>query len=123
HAPSRSDASHTHFFIPAPAGTEWQVAAGYNTATHIGEDPYALDIVRADGPTEGTLVLSPIDGKIGFVSDTCVGVATDHNLTVLLCHLFHKEGLRSNTPVLRGEALGIVAPPGAAGNNGLAHIQ
>ena len=40
--------------FPAMAGTQWRSAAGYNTATHLGVDPYALDLDRADGaPTAG----------------------------------------------------------------------
>ena len=35
--------------LPALAGTQWMAASGYNTATHLGVDPYALDLVRADG--------------------------------------------------------------------------
>jgi murein DD-endopeptidase MepM/ murein hydrolase activator NlpD len=117
------------FYFPAPAGTEWQVAAGYNTATHSyedGGDPYALDIVRTDGPTAGTPVLAPVAGTITFVGRTgsqCVGMRDAPGNRILLCHLNPDPGLGSGQQVARGARLGTVAPAGEAANNGLAHIH
>lgn len=115
----------TPLLLPAAAGTLWQVAAGYNTVTHSpadGNDAYALDIVRADAPTEGTPVLAPIEGVVSFTSASCVSITDAQRTTVLLCHLFPVANLRGKA-VARGALLGVVAPAGQANNNGLAHIH
>lgn len=115
--------------FPAPAGTSWQVAAGYNTATHSeadGGDPYALDIVRTDGPTGGTTVLAPIDGEITYVGSTgsrCVGMRDNAGYRLMMCHLNTAPGLRRGQSITRGEPIGTVAEAGDAANNGLAHIH
>ena len=108
--------------FPAPAGTEWSIVAGYNTATHLASDPYAIDVVRADGETSGTPVLAPTDGTLS-VSTNCLTIRDAARVAVLLCHVFPVPGLRSGVRVARGQVIGSVAPPGAAGNNGLAHIH
>ncbi|HWO94265.1 MAG TPA: hypothetical protein VNL92_05830, partial [Dehalococcoidia bacterium] len=123
---SAASAEHTMLPLPAPAGTEWEIIAGYNTATHSqadGNDPYAIDIVRVDGPTAGTPALAPVASTIGFVTDSCVGLEDDHGMTLLLCHLFASPGLEGGSKVMPGQRIGTVAPDGAAGNNGIAHIH
>ena len=116
-------ADHPSLLLPAPAGTEWLIVGGYNTATHTGGDPHALDIVRTDAPTEGTAVLAPVGGRITYVSSDCITIRDSHGLAVLLCHLFAADGLTNGDTVRRGEIVGQVAPSGAAGNNGLPHIH
>lgn len=108
--------------FPAPAGTQWEVLAGYNTATHVDIDPYALDLWRTDGETGGTPVLSPVSGTIGFVSDSCVSVRTD-DVNIMACHVFADAHIERGMRVLQGQRLGVVAPDGEAGNNGVAHIH
>ena len=111
--------------FPAAAGSTWQVASGYNTATHSvadKNDPYALDLVRTDAPSDGTTVLAPVDGTVRFADASCLSITDAQSTTVLLCHLFPIAGLRGKT-VVRGQSLGVVAPPGQANNNGLAHIH
>ncbi len=113
-------------FVPAPAGTEWQIAAGYNTATHSaadGGDPYAIDIVRTDAATAGTPVLAPLDGTVAWLDPDCLELTDRAGMRVLLCHFFHDPGVHDGLPVARGQRLGTVAPAGQAGNNGLAHIH
>lgn len=108
--------------FPAPQGTVWEVLAGYNTATHEGEDPYALDVWRTDGPTGGTALLAPMDGTIGYMSSSCVSLQTPE-VTLLMCHVFPSSGLTRGDAVVAGQPLGVVAPDGQAGNNGVAHIH
>lgn len=110
--------------FPAPAGTQWRSAAGYNTATHLGVDPYALDLVRADGqPTAGTPLLAPVSGTIaGGGNSDCVWIRAD-DVTVLICHVITDSTIPRNARVTQGQRLGIVAPEGQKGNNGLAHIH
>ncbi|MFA7248590.1 MAG: hypothetical protein WC273_03070 [Dehalococcoidia bacterium] len=111
--------------IPAAAGSQWQVASGYNTATHSvadKNDPYAIDIVRTDAPTEGTQVLAPFDGRVQYADASCLSIVDAQSTTVLMCHLFPVAGIRGKT-VTRGQGVGTVAPPGQANNNGLAHIH
>ncbi|MEZ4502648.1 MAG: hypothetical protein R3C39_08485 [Dehalococcoidia bacterium] len=109
--------------FPAPAGSTWHIASGYNTATHTGTDPYAIDVVRDDAETAGTPVLSPIDGTIRYVADDCLSVRDGADVSILLCHVFPLPGLDRGTPVSRGQRIATVAPAGQANNNGLAHIH
>ncbi len=108
--------------FPAPAGTQWEVLAGYNTATHEGVDPYALDVWRTDGETGGTPLLAPFSGTLGYVSDTCVAVLTSE-VDLLMCHVFVDAGLERGNQVVEGQRLGIVAPDGEGENAGIAHIH
>lgn len=123
--PSVASAAEGTLSFPAPAGTKWAVLSGYNTATHSeadANDPYAVDLHRTDGPTEGTPVLAPIGGTVRFVSSSCATIRDDTGMSVLMCHILVPQSLRNQT-VARGQRLGVVAPPGEAGNNGVAHIH
>lgn len=111
------------FHFPAPAGTIWTVLAGYNTYSHYGDDPHALDLTRVDGPTEGTAVLAPIPGSLIYMAPDCVAIADDDGMAVLLCHLFPAEGLQEGDLVSQGQQVGTVAPPYFAGNNGTPHLH
>lgn len=111
--------------LPAEAGSEWRVLAGYNTATHSvqdANDPYALDLVRVDAPTAGSVVYAPFSGTVQYADSKCVGVRDTEGVSILLCHLFPDPNLRGKS-IARGERLGVVAPDGEAGNNGAAHIH
>lgn len=109
--------------LPVAAGQTWQVASGYNTATHTGEDPHALDIVRVDAPTGGSALRSPVSGTVRYVSGDCLSVRDGLNRSHLLCHVFARQGLSRGTAVSQGDLLGTVAPAGFANNNGLSHIH
>ena len=108
--------------MAAPAGTQWEVLAGYNTATHEGVDPYALDVWRVDAETGGTPLLAPFSGTIGYTSDTCVSVRNS-DVNLLMCHVFAEPGLNQGDSVVVGQRLGTVAPDGQAENAGIAHIH
>ena len=120
-APRAAEASHGVFRFPAP-GT-WKVLSGYNTASHVGDDPYALDLVRTDGNTAGQPLLAPVSGQIAWTGSNCIGVNDDHGATIHLCHVFAAANLDRRDRVEVGDVLGTVAPDGAAGNNGIAHIH
>ncbi len=121
--PARAGAAEVGLRFPAPAGTEWEVIGGYNTVTHEGVDPYALDLSRTDrSKTGGTPLLAPISGRMGYISDTCVSVRNDE-INVLMCHVFADPGLERGQQVQVGDRLGTVAPDGEAENNGIAHIH
>ena len=111
--------------FPAPAGTHWKIVAGYNTKTHSlsdSYDPHAIDVVRTDGLTGGTLVLSPWDGELSWFDHSCV-LVRNGDFATLICHLFPDPGLQRGQLVARGQQLGVVAPPFYAENNGLAHLH
>ncbi len=113
------------FAFPAPAGSQWEIVSGYNTATHSpadGNDPYAIDIVRTDAATDGTQVLAPIDGRIRYSDGSCLSITDASQTSMLICHVFAAPGLRGKT-VVRGQWIATVAPAGQANNNGLAHIH
>jgi hypothetical protein len=106
-----------------PAAGRWEVRSGYNTATHTGDDPYALDIVRTDGATSGSQLLAPVAGRIAWTGSGCIGIDDDHGATIHLCHVFPAAGLDRRDRVESGEVIGSVAPDGLANNNGISHIH
>src|SRR5688500_13788076 len=69
----RAGAAANGLSFPAPAGTRWSIAGGYDTATHLDGDPYAIDVVRDDGETSGALVFAPTDGTLS-ISANCLTV-------------------------------------------------
>ncbi len=112
--------------IPAPAGSEWRIVAGYNTGTHNhhdGSDPHAIDIVRIDAPTDWTAVLAPVDGTISYVDANCLSIEDINGYAHLLCHLEPSGHLHRNLQVNVGDRLGQVFPAGYDANGGIAHIH
>lgn len=121
--PASLNAAGDGLSFPAPAGSNWTIAGGYNTATHTGGDPYAIDVVRTDAPTAGTPVLAPLEGRMSHVSSDCISIRDDNSNSILICHLFHRADLERGDTVRAGEIIGQVAPEGFANNNGLAHLH
>ena len=112
--------------IPAQAGSEWEIVAGYNTGTHSEadrQDPYAIDIVRLDAPTADSPVLAPTAGTIGYVSNDCLTIRDHAGMGHLLCHINPRQGLTRGAQVEIGEQIGTVWPNGYGNNGGLAHIH
>ena len=112
--------------IPAQAGSEWEIVAGYNTGTHSEadrQDPYAIDIVRLDAPTADSPVLAPTAGIIGYVSTDCLTIRDHAGMGHLLCHINPRQGLTRGAQVEIGEQIGTVWPNGYGNNGGLAHIH
>ena len=112
--------------LPAEAGSEWRIVAGYNTGTHSeadGHDPHAIDIVREDAATGGSAVLAPTSGSVSFISSDCLSIRDGAGMEHLLCHIKPTEGLRRGAQVVIGEQVGIVWQDGQGKNGGLAHIH
>ena len=109
--------------LPAAAGSTWEVVAGYNTYTDIAGDPQALDLVRVEAETAGSEVRSPVDGQLRYSGGDCLTVRDANGLRHLICHVWLADGVESGSRVQREDLLATVAPPGYAGNNGLAHIH
>ena len=123
---SGSDRVHAQsdgFPLPAAAGTAWSIVGGYNTGSHSGVDPHAIDIVREDDSTAGSAVLSPINGTISFLDSECLTINNGAGLAVLICHFFPDPSLFRGLPVQEGRFLGTVAPAFFASNGGLPHIH
>ncbi|GMU40052.1 MAG: hypothetical protein AMXMBFR23_09180 [Chloroflexota bacterium] len=120
--PAPAAAQTAGLLFPAPTGQTWEVLAGYNTPTHEGVDPYALDLWRVDSATGDTPLLAPMSGTVGYISDTCVSVRTSE-VNLLMCHVHALPGLERGQPVLAGQRLGTVARDGEAENFGTAHIH
>jgi murein DD-endopeptidase MepM/ murein hydrolase activator NlpD len=112
--------------IPAPAGTEWRIVAGYNTGTHAdhdGNDPHAIDIARTDAPTDWTPVLSPVDGVVTWFDDNGISIVDSNGYAHLLVHLDPDPHIRRNLRVSVGDQVGRVFPVGYDANGGIAHIH
>jgi hypothetical protein len=116
--------------LPFAAGTGWRVAQGYNGGTHgPGPERYGLDLVRTDGPTAGSEVLAPMAGSIWWMNppgagNGCVLLKLDggSGLIAGMCHIIARP-FRTDERVSAGQVLGVIAPDGAAGNNGMAHLH
>ncbi|MDA1061332.1 MAG: hypothetical protein O2895_00200 [Chloroflexi bacterium] len=119
--PAAADAAHGVFHVPARG--RWEVLAGYNTSSHSGEDPHALDLVRRDAATAGSQLLAPLSGRIAWVGSDCIGISDDHGATIHLCHVVPAAGLDRKDRIEVDEVIGSVAPDGLANNNGMAHIH
>ena|GEM_PF-2682091 len=117
-----ASAQTTGIKMAAPAGTQWEVLAGYNTATHEGVDPYALDLWRTDDETGGTPLLAPFSGEVGYTSDDCLSIL-NAEVDLLICHVFPDPNLDRGDFVAQGQQIGTIAADGAANNNGVAHIH
>ena len=112
--------------IPAEAGSEWEIAAGYNTFSHSdadGEDPHAIDLVRLDSDSGGSAVLAPTTGTVSYSSNDCLVIQDAAGMGHLLCHIQPAAGLYRGTRVAIGERVGTVWHAGYGNNGGLAHIH
>ena len=112
--------------IPAEAGTQWEIVAGYNTGTHSdadGGDRQAIDLVRTDAATAGSAVLAPTSGSISYASSDCLSIRDAAGMEHLLCHIQPAAGLRRGSQVVVGELVGTVWADGLGNNGGLAHIH
>ena len=112
--------------IPAEAGTQWEIVAGYNTGTHSdadGRDRQAIDLVRTDADTAGSAVLAPTSGSISYASSDCLSIRDAAGMEHLLCHIQPADGLRRGSQVAIGERVGTVWADGLGNNGGLAHIH
>ncbi len=109
--------------LPTENGSTWTIVAGYNTTSHFGDDPHALDIVRDDAPTAGSLVLSPVVGVLSWIGADCVVINDAAGMAHLLCHIFPNGGLVRGQDLFVGQLIGTVAAAGFAGNNGLSQIH
>jgi uncharacterized protein YraI len=116
--------------LPFAAGTSWRIIQGYEGGTHgTGPERYALDLVREGGPTAGTEVLAPASGTVWWMNppgtgNGCLLIKIDggNGLIVEMCHIIARP-LRVDQRVEVGQPVGTVAPDGAVGNNGLAHLH
>ncbi|MDE0195671.1 MAG: septal ring lytic transglycosylase RlpA family protein, partial [bacterium] len=115
------------FPLPTEAGSVWRIVAGYNTLTHSvadRNDPHAIDIVRVDADTTGSVVLAPIAGTISYIDySDCLTIDNGAGLALLLCHIFPDRNLTRYQSVRVGDYLGTVAPAYHANNGGLPHIH
>lgn len=112
--------------LPAEAGSEWEIIAGYNTGTHSeadGDDRHAIDIVRIDAATGGSAALAPVSGVISYAGSDCLAITDGAEMEHLLCHIQPAAGLRRGLRVDVGERIGTVSQDGYGGNGGLAHIH
>jgi hypothetical protein len=88
------------------------VLQGYNTPSHTGVDPHAIDLVRVDADSSGTPILAPVDGLIAFRSADCIAIRDGSGLYILLCHVWPTANLSLGDRVVRGDEIAIVKPPG-----------
>ncbi len=112
--------------IPAPAGTEWTIVAGYNTGTHSegdGQDPHAIDITRTDAPADWTPVLSPVDGAVTWFDNNGISIVDENGYAHLLVHIDPGDNIQRGSRVSVGEQVGLVFPVGYDANGGIAHIH
>lgn len=143
-APQQSAQAATRMIkMPFASGSTWTISQGYNTNPNNGgshynclEYPerncspywvykYSFDLVRADGNTAGQAVLSPVNGTIRWIDEAYGGMSINlgNGWAVAYFHTVLASGLKSGQSVVQGQYLGVVAPPGQAGNGGFPHIH
>jgi len=116
--------------LPYPAGTKVEIIQGYNAVTHVGVERYSLDLVRADGNTNGSPVFAPASGSVSWAQppggqNGCIGVSIDNDgdFHYMLCHIILNHAYATDEKIQVGQALGTVGAPGLVGNNGTSHIH
>jgi len=116
--------------LPYPAGTKVEIIQGYNAVTHVGVERYSLDLVRADGNTNGSPVFAPASGSVSWAQPPggqhgCIGVSIDNDgdFHYMLCHIILNHPYATGEKIQVGQTLGIVGAPGLVGNNGTSHIH
>ncbi len=103
----------------------WYVQQGYDRGTHDGYERYALDLARRDGAA-GSAVVAPAGGAVAWVDLDfgCVSIALGRDdLHLSTCHLDPLAGIARGDTIAAGAPIGVVAPPGARGNGGMAHVH
>ncbi|MCY4618196.1 MAG: hypothetical protein OXD50_06545 [Chloroflexi bacterium] len=113
--------------IPAPAGTEWTIVAGYNTGTHSevdGNDPHAIDLVRVPrDETAFTPVLAPISGTIAWRGWDGLSITDSAGFDHVLAHVAPLEHIWRGAVVEVGEQVATVCMAHDCSNYGLPHIH
>ena len=109
---------------PFNIGETWSVCQGYSSAhTHTGTSRYGLDLTGngCDSSASGRTVRVPRSGTIAYwqaaYGNLCVNFSGgSYTLT-------HINATQTSGAVTAGASVGTVAPAGARGNNGVAHIH
>ena len=131
--------------FPFETGNEWKIASGggYNNSslgglhggTHdgisYGYALDALDLIPADGNSDGKLALAPTNGSLDHIQNSashCIDISIDHiddnnDLWLEVCHLNFKSSLIQNSAVTKSEVLGTLASDGCGGACTLRHIH
>lgn len=147
----RAAATHTTIKLPFLGTGAWYAWEGYNyppleNGTHWDCDAstgfdepsqtipcrplyvykYSFDLRRVDEQTAFQPVLAPADGTICWIDRLGFGgMAIDFGDGLVFAY-FHTRiagGIAPGQFVSRGQFLGVVAPPGEAGNGGIAHVH
>ena len=113
--------------IPAPAGTEWEIVAGYNTRTHSvqdGDDQHAIDLVRVPREeTAFTPLLSPVNGTVAWRGWDGLSITDANGFDHLLAHISPLEHITRGSRVSVGEHIATVCDAYECNNYGLPHIH
>lgn len=150
-SPSPALANHTTIKLPFLGTGAWYAWEGYNVSpvidgTHWDCDPntgfdipsqsipcrplyiykYSFDLRRVDEQTAWQPVLAPADGVICWIDRLGFGggaISFGDGYVFAYFHTRIAGGLAPGQSVQRGQFLGVVAPPGEAGNGGIAHLH
>lgn len=110
---------------PFTIGESWSICQGYKSGTHSSD--FSLDLTKgnncADAGTTGSAARAVQSGTVYYVQpqygNVCVNTDSGRSYAVLHLNIGVGGGQRVNA----GQQIGTVAPPGAASNNGIAHIH
>lgn len=115
--------------LPFAAGISAKIIQGYHGGTHNGVDPYAIDIVVANGTTTGAAVVAPASGSVTWTSggpwagNGCMTMALDSGFRLMMCHIIFDRSFRRGERLGTGQRIGYVGPAGTVGNNGTPHVH
>ncbi len=135
---------------PVTAGASWTIGQGYNTKTTEGgshwacnpktlkdaptgslacrahyQYQFALDLARSDGNTAFQVALAPAAGTITWTEIATGGgvINLGDGYAFGFFHLRLDPSIVAGARVVRGQRLGVVAPPNEANNGGWPHIH
>lgn len=115
--------------LPFAAGVSARIIQGYHGGTHNGVDPYAIDIVVANGTTTGATVVAPASGTVTWTSggpwagNGCLTMALDSGYRLMMCHIVLDRSVGRGQRLGAGQRIGTVGPAGSVGNNGTPHVH
>jgi murein DD-endopeptidase MepM/ murein hydrolase activator NlpD len=104
--------------LPTPPGEAWRVIQGYGCGTHESGELYALDLVRADGPSLGAPVRAAAGGTVTAWVEPSGTLIIDHG-GGFFTQYTHMEPFgmpQRGQLVARGAPVGYVGERGAPGN-------
>ncbi|MGW6904606.1 choice-of-anchor P family protein [Streptomyces sp. NPDC054940] len=107
------------FKLPFECGQTWDMFTREGHGDNATEDQQQLDMVRADGETEGAAVLASADGEVWWEIDGVGGINIKHEGGWFSQYLHMSDHVPMGTKVKRGDRIGTASNVGT----GIPHLH